>query len=419
MSYSVGNAMKRWRWVLLYLPLLVLLQLVVQFFLLHFSNPKGHSIKNRFIDTGYGFFSYKVGDDLCSVPETGELASSPSLVLQQADELLQHHKGLADILRGSRGRVGLPLSVHWVSRFAQLKPQGRKALQQRLRQLEDAQQDGVDGVHIELEGAATLDLSPELITAAFVYSQCNQKDKGAHADSADAREGGKNGPSSLGLSTQMFLPGRFLGDPQRICWGFRRGTTHTGEENGGDFCAPPLEIALQLVPLRLHRWWARVRWQYHWAEYVRKLLTVWWPLNPYMHMLYRQDMYAMLALMSPYLELEPPVPIDQSCRAPESYWVVPVSREKWELRRQLPLPHQLAGFGPLPASLANSTREPSDVSPGPSSSVAGGVLSTPEVHDNYVPIEEYCMHAREIHHGFFTGKPRNKPIKIVDAVILG
>lgn len=411
--------MRRLPWILVRLFGLVLLQFLLQLVLLQLYSPKGHSIKNRFIDTGYGFFTHEVNDDLCSSHASKELAQNPSLVLQQSHELLQRHSQLADVLRGVRGRLGPTYSkVHWVARFAQLEPQGRLVLKQHLERLQSEQQ---DSVAVELQGSEVPDLSPELTTAASIYAKCAQKRGKAVSNSIGSQKDGSNRFSALELSTQQFLPGRFLGDPEKICLGFRGNNSQISDNHGNNICAPPLEVALQLVPLRLHDWWARVRWQYHMAEYLRKLLTVWWPLNPYMHMLYRQDMYAMLALMSPYLELEPPVPIDESCRPPKSYWVVPVSREQWEKQRHEALGHKEAGIvGKQSAnSREGSASEFWADSQAQSQSPSSGSLSIPAKHDNYVPIDEYCEHARKIHHGFFTGKPRQRPVKIVDAVILG
>ncbi|KAL8271688.1 hypothetical protein Esti_004401 [Eimeria stiedai] len=420
----------RWCWqAFLGLVVALISHILVQLLLLYLYDPKGYSLKNRFIDSGYGFFTYEVGDDLCNSSAGKELTQPPSLVLQRADALLQRHSQLRDVLRGSQEKAAsLLLTAHWVTRFAQRSPQERGALQQRLYQLENQRQ---DALLTELRDGGEVDLSPELLAGAYIYSQCAQKKtlipprRGKPEDDADP-------VSTFEMSTQQFLHGRFLGDSQRICQGFRSEAPsqlnegpQTGRGQEADVCAPPLEVALQLVPLRLHEWWAKVRWQYHMAEYARKLLTIWLPLNPYMHLLYRQDMHAMLALMGPYLELEPPIPIDPNCRPPKSYWVVPLSRDVWEQRLLL---KNLSSTQPpsrdderASSELESPQPRPSNASHSTTSSSAreSGVFSVPESHDNYVLVDEYCEQARQIHHGFFTGKPREKPVKIIDAVILG
>ncbi|KAL8453831.1 hypothetical protein Emag_001639 [Eimeria magna] len=395
--------------------------------LLYLHDPNGYSLKNRFIDSGYGFFSYEVGDDLCNSSASKELAQPPSLVLQRANALLQRHLQLRDVLRGPQEKgTSLILAAHWVVHFAQRSPQEREAVQQRLYQLENQWQ---DALLTEPRDGDAVDLSPELLAGAYIYSQCAQKKKTL----VTPREGRAEDEaiSAFEMSAQQFLHGRFLGDPQRICNGFRSEAPSQLDEgqqtwrgHDADVCAPPLEVALQLVPLRLHEWWAKVRWQYHMPEYARKVLTIWFPLNPYMHLLYRQDMHAMLALMGPYLELEPPIPIDPACRPPESYWVVPLSRDLWEhrlLRKRSSTAPPSIGDERSGSQPGSSQRRPSDASdPTIASSAKGsGVLSVPESHDNYVLVDEYCKEARKIHNGFFTGKPRQKPVKIVDAVILG
>ncbi|XP_026193370.1 uncharacterized protein LOC34621883 [Cyclospora cayetanensis] len=421
----------RWRGVLLLLPLLVLLQFLLRLFLIHLSSPKEYSLKNRFLDTGYGLFRYEVDDDLCTTPESGELVRPPSLVLQQADALLQNHPQLANVIGGGGGKrvVGAPPhSVHWVFRFARSTARERLELRQHLLRLEDTpfyleSSDSGSG----FAATPALDLSPELSTAAFLYATCKQRHKAAFASSKETP------PQAYRLETQMFLPSRFLGDVQRLCGNFRREAEEESAASHGDAaCTPSLETALQLVPLRLHRWWGKVRWQYHMSEFARKPLTVWWPLNPYMHMLYRQDMYAMLALMSPYLELEPLVAIDSSCRPPDSYWVVPLPREQWKLRFGESVPHRReSAEGATPSVCEGAAPEgPFDLDGGKQSPrgarsssrqplAPSSPLSNPTDHNNYVPAEEYCRRAREVHYGFFTGEPRSKPIKIVDAVILG
>lgn len=377
----------------------------------------GHSIKNRLIDTSYGFFSYKVRDDVCTSPESGELVRHPYLVLQKANEVLQENTQLLAILRGERGKVpGSLMSFHWVSAFAQLQPQQRLALQEEVKQIGELVE-GQTGISPAQQNESFPGLSQELATAAFLYVTCSQKIKKGATARANARESHKDGIetfSSLGLSTQMFLPGRFLGNPQQLCGGL---PSEAYDEN--NICTPPLGTALQLVPLRLHKWWSEVRWQYHYPEYVRKLLTVLWPLDPYMHLLYRQDMYAMLSLMSPYLELEPPVPIDQTCGPPSSYWVVPLPREEWGKKRRESPSEVLTDVGPLSTTASGSATEPEEDSAARKPAAAPSLFSVPKVHHNYVPVDEYCQRARKTHHGFFTGKPREKPVKIVDAVILG
>lgn len=377
----------------------------------------GHSIKNRLIDTSYGFFSYNVRDDLCSSSESGELVRHPYLVLQEANELLQENTQLLAVLRGERGKVPkFFMSVHWASAFAQLEPQQRLALQEQVKQIGELVEGQAD-ISFFLKKKSFPGLSQELATAAFLYSTCNQKNKKSvttHTNARESHEEGKEKFSASILSTPMFLPGRFLGNPQQLCGYFR------SEADGEiDICTPPLETALQLVPLRLHKWWSEVRWQYHYPEYVRKLLTVLWPLDPYMHLLYRQDMYAMFAVMSPYLELEPPVPIDQTCRPPSSYWVFPLPREEWEKKKKESPYEVLAHVGSLSTAASGSVSEPAKESAAKISSAAPGVFSIPKMHYNYALVDEYCQLARETHHGFFTGKPREKPVKIVDAVILG
>ncbi|KAL8425661.1 hypothetical protein Efla_003981 [Eimeria flavescens] len=380
---------------------------------IHLNNPHGHSIRNRLIDSSYGFFFFKVGDDICNSPASKELAQPPSLVLQQADALLQRHSQLREVLLGTDGKTEASLlAATWVSRFAQATPHERRALQRQLLQL---QSDSEYEFPSELHAGAAAGLSPELLTAAYVHSQCmRRKEALATPPEAAGNAADADGFFPLRLSSQQFLHGRFLGDPERICWGFRREGSSDGldgwqqqeRSRTEDICAPPLEVALQLVPLRLYDWWARVRWQYHLPEYVRKLLTVFFPLNPYMHQLYRQDMFAMLTLMGPYLELEPPVPVDQTCRPPKPYWVVPLTHDQWSAEGFA------EGTRRIPAAAGEA--EAGDGRP-----LLSSVFSLPKEHDNFLLVDKYCEDAREIHHGFFSGKPRKKAVKIVDAVILG
>ncbi|CDJ54186.1 hypothetical protein EBH_0084070 [Eimeria brunetti] len=119
---------------------------------------------------------------------------------------------------------------------------------------------------------------------------------------------------ALGVKTQMFLPDHFLGDAERICNDFKmerrqEERREKGEKSEGPLCAPSLETVLQLLLLRLQRWWGR-------------------------------DMLAFLSLMSPYLELEHFVPLDPTCRPPEEYWVVPLTQQQWAARQQQRLQQQ-------------------------------------------------------------------------------
>ncbi|CDI75506.1 hypothetical protein, conserved [Eimeria praecox] len=459
---------RRLRWLLLFLPLALSLQFVLQIFRVQLSDPHGHSLKRSFIDSGYGFFSYDVDDEICNSPETPELAAAPSAVLQQAHELLLKNKQLSEVLQGKQGQVPVhQLSVHWVFRFAQLSPQQRQTLLQQLQQLEASlSKTNPPFSPTQLQESVELDLSLELATALLLYSKCRHKSSSSTYEERQAgppRRGAggeifeeaphkealpkalqplSQGLSaqgellrSLGIKTQMFLPTRFLGSADRICHDFAVDLNEQGGRSSpyNTICSPSLETVLQLLPLRLQRWWGRVRWQYHMAEYLRKLLTVFLPLNPYMHTLYRQDMFAFLSVMSPYLELQPPVPIDPSCRPPPAYWVVPLTQQEWNERQQKSKVLQEKQQIMEDTSKQATSKEPSPAEP-PASTLQlqkqqqqqrqqqqqpSNVFSIPEEHDNYVLIDDYCRQAKEIHKGFFTGKPRKKPIKIVDAVILG
>ncbi|KAL8438573.1 hypothetical protein ACSSS7_000107 [Eimeria intestinalis] len=389
----------RWRWLAsLSLVLALTSHVFVQLLLLYLYDPKGYSLKNRFIDSGYGFFAYEVGDDLCNSSASKELAQPPSLVVERADALLRRHLQLSEVLQGSQGKgASLLLAAHWVARFAQRGPKEREALQQRLHRLENQRQ---DALLTELRGGKEVDVSPELLAGAYIYSQCAQRKQGLTPPPRKEGEDEADTVSTFEMSTQQFLHGRFLGDSQRICRGFRSDAPsqpdeaqHTRRGHEADVCAPPLEVALQLVPLRLHDWWAK-------------------------------DMHAMLALMGPYLELEPPVPLDPTCRPPKSYWVVPLSRDQWEqrlLKNRSSTPPPSLGDERAGIQAGISQSMPSDNADAtPASSAEGsGVFSVPKAHDNYVLVDEYCEKARRTHHGFFTGKPRDKPVKIIDAVILG
>ncbi|CDJ42337.1 hypothetical protein, conserved [Eimeria tenella] len=452
----------RWRrWVLVYLPLLVSVQLAAQLVLVHWSSPHGHSLKNRFFESSYGLFNYEVGEALCSSPE---LLRPPSLVLQQAHELLQQQPQLLAALRAAGEAEPLQVYVHWAQRFARRSAAQQLALLQQARQLESSDfTSGLSGLS-EISG---LDLTQEMLTAAFIFSECRRKgllkapllqQLLQQKDSKLLQQSDSNEDllQSLGVHTQLLLPSRFLGDPQRICWGFeeKKEDSDSSSSSSSGCCCPPLQLALQLLPLRLQRWWARARWQYHFAEYLRKLLTIWWPVDHFMHQFFRQDANALLALMSPYLELQPPVPLEPSCGAPRGYWVQPLQREQWQARskRASPAAAAAAGAAAGPAAgaagsaaagaaggaaagdaaaaaagaAAAAAAAPGVNSSGPRQSLAekqkqgeSGLYSIPEDHDNYVLIDDYCKAAREIHRGFFSGKPRPKPVKIVDAVILG
>ena len=481
----------RWgRWVVLYLPVLLSLPLGLQLFKVHRNDPQGRSLKQSFIDSGYGFFSYEVSDEICNSPETPELAAAPSEVLQQAHELLLQHKQLSQVLHGEQGQVPLPLlSVHWVFRFAQLSPQKREVFLHKLQQLEASLISSTDTPlsPAELQQTVDLDLSPELATSLILYSNCekhrsSRRNASEEQQTADTQGGPsetaegppEGGPGetpqevnplgapkrevqggllrSLGIHTHMFMPGRFLNDPERICSDFE---IDIDKEGGGNknkrsaknsICNPSFETVLQIMPLRLQRWWGRVRWQYHMAEYLRKILTVFFPLNPYMHMLYRQDMFAFLSLMTPYLELEPPVQIDNTCKPPPSYWVVPLTQQQWNERQQqkeaqkekqqrdqqrtckaeaaaegqsCTEPQQQQQQQQQPQQQQDQQQQKQQQHQQQQQQEPSNVFSIPKEHDNYVLIDDYCKEASKIHKGFFTGKPRKKPVKIVDAVILG
>lgn len=454
------------RWVLLCLVLASSVHFLLHLLLVLSNDPHGRSLKENFIDSGYGFFSYEVTDEICS---NSELTVAPSAVLQQAHELLLQHKKLSRVLQGKEeGQAPLSLlSVHWVVRFAQLNPQRRQNLVKQLRHLEESlsSTDTQSLSSPKLQEALELELSPELKSSLLIYVKCKNKNgRSVYEEQAEAggdgpkefsveahkealheedRQGGPLTVSqgslllhSLGVKTQMFLPSRFLGDPNRICQDFDTHLNEKGREKVQYLkkliCSPSLETVLQLMPLRLQHWWGRVRWQYHMAEYLRKLLTVFWPLNPYMHAFYRQDMFAFLSLMSPYLELEPPVKIDPNCRPPPAYWVVPLTQQQWEERqKQKKLSHKkqdaLQDMCSANAAEQGSCVQQQQQQQGQKhqqqqqrqQQPPSNVFSIPEEHDNYVLIDEYCKQAREVHKGFFTGKPRKKPIKIVDTVILG
>ncbi|CDJ36002.1 uncharacterized protein EMH_0004450 [Eimeria mitis] len=508
MFFLPERVVGRWRrWLILCFPLVISF---LQLSRVHFSDPHGSSLKESFIDSGYGFFSYEVNDEICNSPETPELAAAPSAVLQHAHQLLLEHKQLAQVLQQEHDHITLSEhSVHWVFRFAQLSPQQREEFLQKLQQLETSLSNtDIPSSPFQLREAIDLDLSHELATALIIYIKCKQRNSKHAFDDGQtgappatvASEGAPQGPpqkapeetqqeeehqgapkrasegapspgnllQSLGVRTQMFLPSRFLGDPQRICYDFvmdEKEKKGEKEKEKDRICAPSLETVLQLMPLRLHRWWGRVRWQYHMAEYLRKFLTIFFPLNPYMHTLYRQDMYAFLSLMSPYLELEPPVPIDPTCKPPPEYWVIPLTKQQWEQRQQQKnksnkhkqqntqntcsaaaaeqgsCQHQQQNHQQQQQQQEKHQQQQQQQQQEEEQQqqqqqqqeeeqqqqeqqqqeqqTRSSVFSIPDDHDNYVLIDDYCMQAKEIHKGFFTGKPRKKPVKIVDAVILG
>lgn len=370
--------------------------------------PSGMSFKEAFFDNSYGFFSAQVEQDICSSPQAEELAPPPAELLESLDAVLLSNPAVAAVAQGKAGGLSAAqLSVHWVSRYAALSAEQRREVRESVR----AAQEG------EASLSVGLDISPELQAALRTYAACRSKEprrlSAAQSDreqpvvSHESLERSSEAAATarslqvlktLGVKTQEFLPGRFLGDVERIC----RGAGVVGGDSASvSVCRPPFQTAVQLVPLRLSAWWKGVRWQYHFPEFVRKALTLFYPLNRQMHSLYRQDMNALLALWGPYLEIAPLVPFDFSCHPPIHYFATPIPETHWrdlqEGRVDAATLAETFAERRLPASTSGSD------SPSP----------------NFVSEKAFCREARETHFGFFTGAPRSKPVKIVDAVILG
>ncbi|KEP62507.1 UNVERIFIED_CONTAM: hypothetical protein HHA_207750 [Hammondia hammondi] len=181
-------------------------------------------------------------------------------------------------------------------------------------------------------------------------------------------------------------------------------------------CLPSFEAAVMLYDWRLRDSWATRRWRYHAPEYVRKLFTLFFPIDRRLHQLYRQEMAAVLALVGPYVEIEPPVPINPHCRPPESYTVLPGEQteggrtpEGTEARGNQTDAKSTDRAVSAGASLLDA--QPGDA----------GEQAKPQskASASRMTLKDYCEEARKVHRGAFTGQGRKKPVKIVDAVILG
>ncbi|CBZ49782.1 conserved hypothetical protein [Neospora caninum Liverpool] len=187
-------------------------------------------------------------------------------------------------------------------------------------------------------------------------------------------------------------------------------------------CLPSFDAAVHLYDWRMKDSWAARRWRYHAPEYIRKAFTLFFPIDRRLHELYRQEMAAILALVGPYVEIEPPVPIDPNCHPPPSYSVIPreqaqggghEGRQEWKESRA----EQTGASADAErrAALGNHSEG------APSGSLAETTVakSHPDASPPHVTMEEFCEEARRVHRGAFTGKGRKKPVKIVDTIILG
>ncbi|PFH31753.1 hypothetical protein BESB_022450 [Besnoitia besnoiti] len=180
-------------------------------------------------------------------------------------------------------------------------------------------------------------------------------------------------------------------------------------------CLPSFEAAIRLYDWRLKNSWAARRWRYHAPEYVRKAFTLFLPIDRRLHELYRREMAAILAIVGPYVEIEPPVPIAADCYPPEAYTVVP-RRASAE-----------GGGGPKRASNADGAQEKPAAAAfhapftgeAASFNASSRHAEDEKLHTSQVTLDAYCEEARRVHRGAFTGKGREKAVKIVDTVILG
>ncbi|EPR57992.1 glycosyltransferase family 17 protein [Toxoplasma gondii RUB] len=181
-------------------------------------------------------------------------------------------------------------------------------------------------------------------------------------------------------------------------------------------CLPSFEAAVMLYDWRLQDSWATRRWRYHAPEYVRKLLTLFFPIDRRLHQLYRQEMAAVLALVGPYVEIEPPVPINPHCQPPESYTVLPREQEEGGRKREATEARGNQTDTKRTDTAVSAGASLLDAQPGDPGEQAKPQL---EASASHVTITEFCEEARKVHRGAFTGQGRKKPVKIVDAVILG
>ncbi|PHJ21957.1 glycosyltransferase family 17 protein [Cystoisospora suis] len=227
-------------------------------------------------------------------------------------------------------------------------------------------------------------------------------------------------------------------------------------------CLPAFVDALRAFDWRLKESWASRRWQYHWSEYVRKALTLFFPLDRRSHEEYRHEMAAVLAFATPYVEIEPPVPVNPSCFPPSSYTVLPAAADRDQggtdnttsgregrIRETSERKVKVAGspdFGIVArdsrgqttqktgsnlnlehelSSLGHTDRGRVSARGGQEGKGTPKAKQREKSHESgrgdatATDLGEYCKNAREVHRGAFTGSPRVKPVTIVDSVILG